>query len=140
MTKLGSSDQRRNAQAAGRLEAVRPLLGLIHPAVALVLEGILQLGCQPEQVAGDRSARGGLDRQGLIAGQLGHAEAGSGLGERCRAGEALLEQELTRAGQHATVPPAQPLGLAHGRHHQAELEELAEVQRSGQGAANRTPG
>ena len=135
MTKLGSSDQRLRplfcAQPPGRLEAVRPLLGLIQPAVALVLEGVLQLGRQPEQVAGDRSAWGGLDRQGLIAGQLGHPEPGPGLRKRCRAREALLEQELPRAGEHATVPPAQPLGLAHGRHHQAELEELAEIQGEG---------
>jgi len=118
------------------LEVSRPLLRLIHPAVALVLEGTLQLGRQPEQEVADRSARGGLDRQGFITGQLGHPEPGPALRERRGAGEALLEQELPRAGEHATFPPAQPLGLAQCRHHQAELEELAEVQGGGRGAAN----
>ena len=100
----------------------------------------LQLGREPKQVAGDRPAWSGLDRQGLIAGQLGHPEPGPGLRERRGAGEALLEQELPSAGQHATVPPAQPLGLAQGSHREAKLEELAEVQRLTRGAAIQTPG
>ena len=82
-------------------------------------------------MAGDRPAWGGLDRQGLVAGQLGHPEPCPGLRERRGAGKALLEQKLPSAGKHATVPPAQPLGFAQGRHHQAELEELAEIQGGG---------
>ena len=79
-------------------------------------------------MTGDRSSRAGLNPQGLVAGQLGHPEASPGLSERRGARKALLEQELPSAGQYPTVPPAQPLGLAQGRHREAELEELAEVQ------------
>lgn len=117
------------SQRPCRMEAVCPFLGLVQPAVALVLVGILQLGRQPKQMAGDRSPRAGLDRQSLIAGQAGHPEPGPGLRERGGAGKALLKQELHSAREDATVPPPQPLGLAQGRHHEAELEELAEVQR-----------
>lgn len=69
-----------------------------------------------------------LDRQGLVAGQLGHPEARPRLRQGPGAGKALHKQELPSTRQHATVPPAQPLGLAQGRHYEAELEELAEVQ------------
>ena len=79
-------------------------------------------------MTGDRSSRAGLNPQGLIAGQLGHPESSPGLGERRGTRKALLEQELPCSRQYATVPPAQPLGLAQGRHHQAKLEELEEVQ------------
>ena len=79
-------------------------------------------------MADDRPAWSGLDRQGLVADQLGHPEARPGLRERRGTRKALLEQEFPSAGAHATVPPALPLGLAQGCHHQAELEQLAEIQ------------
>ena len=82
-------------------------------------------------MAGDRPAWGGLDRQGLVAGQLGHPEPGPRLRKGCRTGKALQEQVVAGTGQHATVPPAQSLGFAQGRHHQAELEQLAEIQGGG---------
>ena len=87
-------------------------------------------------MTGDRSSRAGLNPQCLVAGQLGHPEASPGLRERRGARKALLEQELPSARQYATVPPAQPLGLAKGCHHQAKLEKLGEVQRLSQLAAD----
>ena len=82
-------------------------------------------------MAGDRPAWSGLDRQGLVAGQLGHPEPRPRLGKGRGAWEALQKQVIAGAGQHATVPPAQSLGSAHGGHHQAELEQLAEIQGGG---------